>query len=141
DLFCGVGTFAFPLAATARVMAIDSNSAAIAALTAAARHARGLKPVAAHVRDLFRNPLSVRELADFDAVVLDPPRAGARAQAEVLAQSRVATVIAVSCNPATLARDVRAMVDGGYAIERVTPVDQFLYAAELEAVAVLRRSR
>jgi 23S rRNA (uracil1939-C5)-methyltransferase len=93
------------------------------------------------VRDLFREPLSARELDPFDAVVLDPPRAGARAQSEALASSKVPTVVMVSCNPATLARDVRVLVDGGYTVERVTPIDQFLYSAELEAVAVLKRPR
>jgi 23S rRNA (uracil1939-C5)-methyltransferase len=141
DLFCGIGTFTFPLARSARVAAFDGDTNAIAALTEAARHAQGLKPISARVRDLFRDPLSARELDAFDAVVLDPPYNGARAQSDALACSKVATVVMVSCNPATLARDVRVLVDGGYAVERVTPIDQFLYSAELEVVAVLRRTR
>jgi 23S rRNA (uracil1939-C5)-methyltransferase len=140
DLFCGIGTFTFALARVARVLAVDGDAAAIAALGAAVRGARGLKPIETRVRDLFREPLSPRELDGFDAAVLDPPRAGARAQAEQLARSKVPTVVAVSCDAGTLARDVRILADGGYAIEGVTPIDQFLFSAEIEAVAVLRRN-
>jgi 23S rRNA (uracil1939-C5)-methyltransferase len=139
DLFCGLGTFAFPLARKARVLAIDGNRTALAALRDAALHAQGIKSVETKVRDLMREPLSRKELEPFGAVVLDPPRAGAKAQAEALAKSKVPVVVAVSCNPATLARDARILVDGGYKIERVTPVDQFVFSAEVEAVAVLRR--
>lgn len=139
DLFAGVGTFTFALARRARSLALDSDARAIAALGEAARHAQGLKPIEVRVRDLFRDPLSPRELDAFDAVVFDPPRAGAKAQAEALAASRVATVIAVSCNPATLARDARALVNGGYRIDSVTPIDQFLYSVHVEVVAVFRR--
>jgi 23S rRNA (uracil1939-C5)-methyltransferase len=139
DLFCGIGTFTLPLARKARVLAVDGNRAAIAALKDAALRAPGLKAIEAKVRDLAREPLSRKELAPFDAVVFDPPRAGARAQAEALAKSKVGVVIAVSCNPATLARDARILVDGGYCIDRVTPIDQFVFSAELETVAVLRR--
>jgi 23S rRNA (uracil1939-C5)-methyltransferase len=139
DLFCGVGVFALALAASARVLAIDSAATSVAALTAAARSRSGLKPIDTKVRDLLRDPLSPRELAGLDAVAFDPPRAGARAQAEQLARSRVPTIVAVSCDPGTLARDLRILADGGYAIEAVTPVDQFVYSAHVEAVAVLRR--
>jgi 23S rRNA (uracil1939-C5)-methyltransferase len=139
DLFCGVGAFALTLAANARVLAIDSNASAISTLAAAARRSSGLKPIQTKVRDLFRDPLSPRELVGLDAIVFDPPRAGARAQAEQLARSRVPTVVAVSCDPGTLARDLRILVDGGYDIEAVTPIDQFVYSAHVEAVAVLRR--
>ena len=141
DLFCGVGAFGLALAATARVLAVDSAASAIATLTAAARGRSGLKPIETKVRDLFRDPLSPKELAGLDAVVFDPPRAGARAQAEQLARSRVPTIVAVSCDPGTLARDMRILSDGGYAIEGVTPIDQFVFAAHVEAVAVLRRGR
>jgi 23S rRNA (uracil1939-C5)-methyltransferase len=140
DLFCGVGTFTFALAARARVLALDRDPAAIAALTASARRAQGLKPVEARVRDLFLAPLSPKELEGFDAVVFDPPRAGARAQAQQLARAGVPTVVAVSCDPGTLARDARLLVDGGYAIESVTPIDQFLFSAHVETLAVLRRA-
>lgn len=139
DLFCGVGAFTFPLAEKARVLACDSDKAAIAALQFAAKNTQGLKPVEGLVRDLFREPLSGLELKDFDAVVFDPPRAGAEAQAQRIAKSKVKTAIGVSCNPATLARDARILIDGGYTLESVTPVDQFLYSPHVEAVAVFRR--
>lgn len=141
DLFCGVGTFTLPLARRGRVLAVDGDEAAIAALDAAARRAQGLKPIETKLRDLFREPLSARELKDFDAIVFDPPRAGAKAQAERLAQSLVPLVIAVSCDPGTLARDLRILVDGGYSIEAVTPIDQFLFSSHVEVVAALRRRR
>jgi 23S rRNA (uracil1939-C5)-methyltransferase len=139
DLFCGVGTFTFGLARHARVLAVDSDERAIAALGAAARHARGLKPIEARVRDLFREPLSTRELEPFDTVLLDPPRAGASRQAQELARSQVGTVVAVSCDPGTLARDAQSLTQGGYVVESVTPIDQFVLSAHVEAVAVLRR--
>jgi 23S rRNA (uracil1939-C5)-methyltransferase len=140
DLFCGIGTFTFALASRARVLALDSDAPAIGALATAARHAQGLRPIEAKVRDLFREPMSARELEPFDAVVFDPPRAGAQAQAQALAQSKVETVIAVSCDPGTLARDARILADGGYAIASVTPIDQFVFSAHVEAVAVLTRT-
>lgn len=139
DLFCGIGTLTFHLARRARVLAIDSDTASIAALQAGARGASGLKPIEARRRDLFGDPLSPLELNAFDAVVFDPPRAGAAAQAGALARSKVKTIVAVSCNPATLARDVRALIDGGYRLEALTPIDQFIFSAHVEAVAVLRR--
>ena len=140
DLFCGLGAFTFPLAMNAAVLAVDGDRQAIAALESAARRTPGLKPVETKVRDLFREPLSPKELERFDAVVFDPPRAGAAAQSASLAKSRVATIAAVSCNPATLARDARILIDGGYRLERVTPIDQFLYSPHVEVVAVLRRT-
>jgi 23S rRNA (uracil1939-C5)-methyltransferase len=139
DLFCGIGAFTFPLAARAKVLAFDGNQPAIEALKAAAKKATGLKPITARARDLFREPLSPLELNEHDAIVFDPPRAGAEAQAQRLAKSKVKTVVAVSCNPATLARDARHLVDGGYKIQSVTPIDQFVYSAHVEAVAVFRR--
>jgi 23S rRNA (uracil1939-C5)-methyltransferase len=139
DLFCGLGTFAFPLARRARVLAVDSDGDAISTLTAAARRAVGLKPIETKVRDLYRMPLAAKELDGIHAVVFDPARSGAQAQAEQLARSKVATVVAVSCNPGTLSRDVRILIDGGYALDAVTPIDQFLYAAHVEVVAILRR--
>lgn len=140
DLFCGLGAFTYALAGRARVLAADNDKAAMAALGHAVRHAQGLKPVEPLLRDLFRDPFSPRELEDFDAVVLDPPRAGAQAQAGTLARAVVPTVVYVSCNPATLARDARLLIDGGYALESVTPIDQFLYSDHVEAVAVFRRA-
>jgi len=139
DLFCGMGAFTFPLAAKARVSAFDGDREAIATLEAAARKATGLKPITARVRDLFREPLSPLELNEHDAVVFDPPRVGAEAQAKKLARSKVKTIVAVSCNPATLTRDARYLIDGGYKLESVTPVDQFVYSAHVEVVAVFRR--
>jgi|CXWK01.1.fsa_nt_gi 23S rRNA (uracil1939-C5)-methyltransferase len=139
DLFCGIGAFTFRLAGRAKVFAADSEPEAVEAIAKAVKTARGLKPITVIRRDLFREPLSPLELKDFDAVVFDPPRAGAEAQARMIARSKVKTVVAISCNPATLARDARILVDGGYAIESVTPIDQFRYSAHVEAVAVFRR--
>ena len=139
DLFCGLGTFTFPLAKSAPVLGVDGDRQAIGALANAAKRTPGVKPIETKVRDLFREPLAMRELAPFDGVVFDPPRAGAAAQASALANSQVATIAAVSCNPATLARDARILIDGGYRLERVTPIDQFLYSPHVEAVAVFRR--
>jgi 23S rRNA (uracil1939-C5)-methyltransferase len=139
DLFSGCGSFTFPLAVGGRtVLAVEGDEAPIRALEAAAGRS-GLK-VTAQVRDLARRPLTAAELKGFDAVVFDPPRAGAQAQAEQLAAGGPPTVVAVSCNPATLARDLGILVKGGYAVERVTPIDQFAWSAHLEAVAVLRRA-
>jgi 23S rRNA (uracil1939-C5)-methyltransferase len=138
DLFAGVGPFALRLAERARVSAADNDAAAVAALRQAAA-APGFKPVEAQVRDLFRRPFVAPELARFDAVVFDPPRQGAQTQARALAQSKVPVVVAVSCNPATFARDARLLVDGGYRLGAVTPVDQFRYSAHVEIVARLAR--
>lgn len=134
DLFCGVGPFALRLAEKARVTAYDSDTGAIAALAKAAR-SPGLKPVKCERRDLFRRPLVPQELRDFDAVVFDPPRQGAQAQALKLAASKVPVVVAVSCNAATFARDARLLVDGGYRLEAVVPVDQFRHTPHVELVA------
>ena len=139
DLFAGLGTFSLPLARRAQVTAVEVDRAALGALSAARRRTPGLKPITTIARDLFREPLSAKELDGFNAVVLDPPRQGAKAQAEMLAKSKVPLVVAVSCNPATLARDARILVDGGYALGAVTPVDQFLWSPHVELVAVLRR--
>ena len=139
DLFAGIGTFTFALAGSAEVDAFEQDEAAIAALAGAARATPKLKPVRTFSRDLFRAPLSPRELARYDAVVLDPPRSGARAQAEALAASKVPKVVMVSCNPGTCARDLRILVDGGYRITRVVPVDQFLFSPHIELVAELER--
>jgi 23S rRNA (uracil1939-C5)-methyltransferase len=139
DLFCGMGTFTFPLAQRASVLAVDGDKVAIAALDNAAKRTPGLKPIETKLRDLFREPLSVKELQPFEAAVFDPPRAGAATQATALAASGVKTVAAVSCNPATLARDARILIDGGFKLERVTPIDQFLYSPHIEAVAVMHR--
>ena len=141
DLFCGLGTFALRLAETATVAAFDLEGPSLAALARAARAATHLRPVTATARDLVRRPLTAAELAGFDAVVFDPPRAGALAQAEALAASVVPTVVAVSCNPATFARDAAALLQGGYRLERVTPIDQFLFSPHVEIVGVFRRPK
>ena len=168
DLFCGVGPFALRLAAKSRVAAFDSDAGAVTALQKAAtstsgteagqgRAARpvsppadaagiarststsGLKPVKAEARDLFRRPLMPQELRDYDTVVFDPPRQGAQAQATQLAASKVPTVVAVSCNVTTFARDAKILIDGGYKIDGVTPVDQFRHTPHVELVARFRR--
>jgi 23S rRNA (uracil1939-C5)-methyltransferase len=139
DLFCGVGQFALRLAKFARITAADNDADAVTALQRAAAQTQGLKPIEATERDLFRRPLSRAELRQFNAVVFDPPRQGAEAQARELAASTVPVVVAVSCNPATFARDARILVDGGYRLVRVTPVDQFLYSAHVELVAQFQK--
>ena len=135
DLFAGVGPFALRLAERARVIAADSEEGAIDALRRAAAATSGLKPIAAERRDLFRRPYVAQELAGIDAVVFDPPRQGAEAQARELAKSRVQVIVAVSCNAATFARDAKILLDGGYRIGEVIPVDQFRYSAHVELVA------
>jgi 23S rRNA (uracil1939-C5)-methyltransferase len=139
DLFCGVGPFALRLAAKSRVSAFDNDAASVSALQKAAASTNGLKPVKAEARDLFRRPLVPVELRDFDAVVFDPPRQGAQAQAQQLAASKVKAVVAVSCNVATFARDARILIEGGYRIEAVTPVDQFRHTPHVELVARFQR--
>jgi 23S rRNA (uracil1939-C5)-methyltransferase len=139
DLFCGVGPFALRLAAKARIAAFDSDAGAVTALQKAATATSGLKPVRAETRDLFRRPLVAQELRDFDAIVFDPPRQGAQAQAMQLAVSKVGVVVAVSCNVATFARDLRILVDSGFRLEKVTPVDQFRHTPHVELVARLTR--
>lgn len=139
DLFAGVGPFALRLAEHARVLAVDDDEGAATALRRAAATTAGLKPVAVERRDLFRRPLAAAELDRFDAVVFDPPRQGALAQARELAASRVPVVVAVSCYPGTFARDAHELVSGGYRLREVTPVDQFRYAAHVEIVARLEK--
>jgi 23S rRNA (uracil1939-C5)-methyltransferase len=134
DLFAGVGPFALRLAESAKVMAADNDQDAVAALQGAAKTPR-LKPITAERRDLFTRPYQAKELARLDAVVFDPPRQGAQAQARELAAGQVPIVVAVSCNSLTFARDARTLADGGYRLTRVTPVDQFLYSAHVEVVA------
>jgi 23S rRNA (uracil1939-C5)-methyltransferase len=139
DLFCGVGPFGLRLAAKTRVSAFDSDAGAVAALQKAAMATSGLKPVKAEARDLFRRPLMPQELRDYDTIVFDPPRQGAEAQVRQLAVSKIPVVVAVSCNVATFARDARILVDGGYKLESVTPVDQFRHTPHVELVARFKR--
>ena len=139
DLFAGVGTFALRLAERARVTAADSEAAAIQALQRTAAVTPGLKRIDAVSRDLFRRPFLPIELKGFDAVVFDPPRQGAEAQARELARSAVETVVAVACDPVTFARDVKILVGGGYRLVSVTPIDQFRYSHHVEVVGQLER--
>jgi 23S rRNA (uracil1939-C5)-methyltransferase len=141
DLFCGVGPFALRLATRTRIAAFDSDSGAVTALQKAATSTSGLKPIKAEARDLFRRPLMPQELRDYDAVIFDPPRQGAQAQVQQLAASKIPVVVAVSCNAATFARDARILVNGGYRIEGVTPVDQFRHTPHVELVARFVRGR
>lgn len=139
DLYCGVGTFTFRLAGIAPVYAADFAPEAIRPLSAAMASAPGLHGVTAEARDLARRPMLAEELKKTDVAVFDPPRAGAVEQTAELARSGVARVIAVSCNPATFARDARTLIDAGFALDRVLPVDQFLWSPHIELVGVFSR--
>ncbi|GLI91581.1 class I SAM-dependent RNA methyltransferase [Methylocystis echinoides] len=139
DLFCGVGAFALRLAGRARVSAFDSATEAVEAMLAGVRATAGLKPLDAAARDLFARPLTAQELAAFDAVVFDPPRAGAAAQAAEIAKSPVRRVVAVSCSAQSFARDAAILVNNGFATKKITPVDQFRFAPHVEIVAVFSR--
>jgi 23S rRNA (uracil1939-C5)-methyltransferase len=139
DLFTGIGTFALRLAENARIAAFDSEPAAIKALQQAAGRVSGLKPIEAQTRDLFRRPFTAIELRNFDAVVFDPPRQGAEAQARELGKSAVPVVIAVSCDAHTFTRDAKILVSGGYRLAAVTPIDQFRYSHHVEIVAKFAR--
>ncbi|MGL4443832.1 MAG: class I SAM-dependent RNA methyltransferase [Alsobacter sp.] len=141
DLFAGVGTLALRLAEKATVHAVESEGAAMLALDRAVRQTQGLRTVTIETRDLFRRPLLGPELARFDAVVFDPPRAGADAQAKYLAESSVPVVVAVSCNASTFARDAALLIGGGYTLARVTPVDQFLHSVHVELVGVFEKKQ
>jgi 23S rRNA (uracil1939-C5)-methyltransferase len=139
DLYCGVGTFTFRLAEIAPVLAADFADAAIAALVGALASVPGLKGVTAEARDLVRRPVLAEELKRVDVAVFDPPRAGAAEQTAELARSGVARVIAVSCNPATFARDARTLIEAGFRLDRVLPVDQFLWSPHVELAAMFSR--
>lgn len=139
DLFAGSGAFTFRIAKRSAVHAVEGDKSAVMALDRGRRGLQGLKAVTVEQRDLFRRPLTVAELKAYDAVVFDPPRAGAEEQAALLAKSSVRWVAAVSCNPATLARDLRLLIDGGYKLKGIAPFDQFLWSAHVEAVALLEK--
>lgn len=141
DLFSGLGTFALPLARRAAVHAVDMERAPLDALGAAWRGQTGLKPVTVECRDLMRAPLQVSELKGVGALVFDPPRAGASAQAAQIALSGVPRVVAVSCNPATFARDARILLDAGYRLDWLRPLDQFLFTAHIELVAQFSKAK
>lgn len=140
DLFAGSGAFALRLAAKAEVHAVEADAAALGALDRAFRLAGGaLKRVTTERRDLFRRPLTFKELNAYGGVLFDPPRAGAEDQSKQIGRSEVPKIVAVSCNPVTFARDVAILLDGGYALKRVTPIDQFLWSPHVEAVALLEK--
>ena len=139
DLFCGVGAFTFRLAAIAPIHAADSSASAVAALTSAIASATGIRGVNAETRDLTRRPMLAEELKKTDVALFDPPRAGAIEQVRELARSKVGRVIAVSCNPGTFVRDARVLVDAGFHLDRVLPVDQFLWSPHIELVATFSR--
>lgn len=139
DLFSGLGTFALRLARKSAVHAVEFDAPALASLDHAARNAQGLKPVTTERRDLFRRPMQPLDLKPFDGLCFDPPRAGAEQQCREIVRSKVQKIAAVSCNPATLARDLSILIDGGYRLKSVTPIDQFLWSSHVEAVALLER--
>ena len=139
DLFCGAGTFTFPLATVAPVLAAEGSAAGIAALKAGVGSAKGLRQITAEARDLFRRPLSPFDLKGCDAIVFDPPRAGAVDQTAQIVGTKASVVVGVSCNPVTFARDARTLIDAGFRLETVTPIDQFLWSAHVELVGVFRR--
>jgi 23S rRNA (uracil1939-C5)-methyltransferase len=141
DLFCGAGAFALRLARRHEVFAVDADPAAIATLARAAATTPGLHQIAAETRDLFRRPLRADELAASDAALIDPPRAGAIEQARALAASALPLVVSISCNAATFARDARVLIEGGFQVESVTPLDQFRFSAHVEIAAVFRRPK
>jgi 23S rRNA (uracil1939-C5)-methyltransferase len=139
DLFAGTGPFSLRLAEKADVHAVEFDKGSMVALDKAVRATPGPRRVTTEARDLFRRPLLTPELNAFDAVVLDPPRAGAEAQAKQLAVSKVPLVVSVSCDAATFARDAAILIGSGYRLERVIPVDQFKHSPHLEVVGILRR--
>lgn len=139
DLFCGAGTFTFPLATVAPVIAADASKPGIDALKIGVGSAKGMKAITAEARDLFRRPLTPFDLKGCDAIVFDPPRAGAIEQTAQIADTKASVVVGVSCNPQTFARDARMLIDKGFRLETVTPVDQFLWSAHVELVGIFRR--
>ena len=139
DLFCGSGSFTFPLATVAPVLAADASAAGIAAIKAGVSSTSGIRQITAEARDLFRRPLSPFDLKGCDAIVFDPPRAGAIDQVQQIAGTKASVVVGASCNPATFARDAKVLIDAGFRLETVTPVDQFLWSAHVELVGIFRR--
>ena len=139
DLFAGCGTFALPLAERAELLAVEGESAMTAALEKGWRATPGLKKLATETRDLFRRPLEPDELRPFDAVVIDPPRAGAEAQFATLSRSQVPVIAAVSCNPVTFARDARTLVAAGWTLDWVQVIDQFRWSSHVELAARFSR--
>ena len=141
ELYAGCGTIGFALAQQIKVTAIEGDEALVLAYHTAINQAGLMGKVEVKRRDLVRQPFQAKELAGYTAVVLDPPHAGAQAQMPYLAQSKVEAVIYVSCDPVSLGRDAAVLRMGGYRLEKVTPIDQFLWSARLETVAVFRLGR
>lgn len=139
DLYAGCGSFTFALAKVGIVHAVESHAPALKALELSAGRAGLGGRITTEVRDLDRQPLMGKELSKFDAILFDPPRAGAREQARFLAESDVPVIIAISCNPATFGRDAVALIEGGYTLERVMPVDQFTWSDHVEVAAIFRK--
>jgi 23S rRNA (uracil1939-C5)-methyltransferase len=139
DLYSGCGTFTFPLAKIGKVAAFEASKPAVAAILGAANRSGLAGRVMARVRNLDSSPLPPEDLKPFDCVVFDPPRGGAKSQAEMLARSKVKRVVAVSCNPASFARDARILVDGGFKLVELVAVDQFVWSPHVEVVALFRR--
>lgn len=140
DLFCGCGTFALRLAERAEVLAAEGDVGLIGALQKAWRRAEGLKQIATHQRDLFRRPFSPAELHSVEAVVFDPPRQGAEAQARQLAQWKGAVIVGASCEPETFARDAAILAEGGWRLLEAQPIDQFLWSGHVELIGRFVRS-
>lgn len=139
DLFCGSGTFTFPLAKRAKVLAVESDNAALKTIQDGSKNAGMVDRISPQARNLFHEPLSALELNHFDAVVFDPPRAGAHAQAQQMAKSNVPLLLAISCNPQTFAKDAETLIRGGYKLEKLYMVDQFLWSTHVEVMAVFKR--
>jgi 23S rRNA (uracil1939-C5)-methyltransferase len=135
EFYAGCGSITFAMARHARVSAWEGDAASASALRHAANHAGLAGRIAVAQRDLTRQPLQVKELAAFATVVLDPPFAGAAAQAAHIAAAKVPVVVYISCNPATLGRDARTLHHAGYRLVATQLIDQFLWSAELESVS------
>ncbi len=139
DLFCGCGTFSFPLAEFATIHCFDADKASLSALARAAANTPRIHPLRTSMRNLFNDPLRHDELAGFDAAIFDPPRSGARAQSVEMAKSDLRKIVAVSCNPASFARDTKILLDGGFTLKKVLPADQFRFSPHMELAALFVR--
>lgn len=139
DLYAGCGSFTFALATVGIVHAVESHAPALKSLELSAGRAGLGGRITTEVRDLDRQPLMGKELSRFDAILFDPPRAGAREQTRFLAESDVPLIIAISCNPATFGRDAAILIEGGYEIEKIMPVDQFTWSDHVEVAAIFRK--
>ncbi len=139
DLFAGLGAFTFPAARIAPVTAYEDNAESVAGLSSAAKQAQGIKPVSAVRRDLFRNPIGSLELNKFAAIIIDPPREGAEAQARALAASKAAAIAMLSCNPVSFARDAAILIHGGFRLSQLAAFDQFRFSAHVEIAALFER--